>query len=157
MLAEDPCPEFPAQPVEVESIMLRVQRDFLSDLRTIRDMRAFVREGCRQVWTSMSDDAAVAAIGLATGEAAANIILHVYHSEPNRPIGLAVTVDDEQARVALKYVGDAFDPRSVPLPDFDAGRESGYGLYLIDQSVDQVTWSSDDAGLCTMSLIKHRR
>lgn len=136
--------------------MLRAQRDFLSDPRAVRDMRAFVCEGCRQVWSRTSDEAALAAIGLATGEAAANIILHAYHSEPDRPIGLAVTVDDERAQVTLNYAGDDFDPQSVPPPDFDARRESGYGLYLIYQSVDQVTWTSNGTGRCTMSLVKHR-
>ena len=137
--------------------MVQWQRDYVSDPRSVRDMRAFVREGCRQVWSEMSDDAALEELELAVSEAATNIILHGYHGEPNRPIELAVTVDDDQAQVTFRHLGDDFDPQSVPPPNFDASSESGYGMYLIQQSVDEVDYSRDEAGRCGIRLIKHRK
>jgi anti-sigma regulatory factor (Ser/Thr protein kinase) len=137
-------------------MMRRVQRDFPSDLHAVREVREFVCEACRQVWSRASDDAALDAIGLATGEAAANIILHAFRGEPDRSIEVTVAVDDREASVTMKYEGEDFDLRSVPPPDFDRGLESGYGVYLINRSVDEVACSRDEAGRCVMSLIKYR-
>lgn len=137
-------------------LMIELRREYESDPRLVCDMRAFVREGCRQSWTEPTDDGAIGQLELVVSEAAGNIILHGYRETPAQPIELVLTVDSERACVMFHYWGCDFDPQTVPPPTFDAGSESGYGLYLIEQSVDEVQYSRDEAGRCEIRLIKHR-
>lgn len=136
--------------------MIELRREYESDPQRVCDMRAFVREGCRQSWTEPTDVAAIGQLELAVSEAAGNIILHGIRGTPGRPIELSLTIDSERACVMFHYIGCDFDPQSVPPPTFDAGSESGYGLYLIRQSVDDMQFSRDEAGRCEIRLVKNR-
>ena len=49
---------------------------------------------------------------------------------------------DELLWIDFYYVGDAFDPTQVPMPDFSGGREGGFGLYIIRHCVDDVQYST---------------
>jgi anti-sigma regulatory factor (Ser/Thr protein kinase) len=137
--------------------MLESKREYLSDPCRVCDMRAFIREGCRQFWIDPEDDVAIGQLELAVSEAAGNIILHGHSGRPGQPIELALTVNSERACVTFHYPGCDFDPQSVPPPTFDAASESGYGLYLIQQSVDEVQYSRDETGRCAIRLLKNRK
>ena len=137
--------------------MIELRREYESDPRRVCDMRAFVREGCRQFWSEPADDMAIGQLELAVSEAAGNIILHGHPGTPGPPIELVLTVDSERACVMFHYSGCDFDPQSVPPPAFDAASESGYGLYLIQQSVDEVQYSRDETGRCGIRLLKNRK
>jgi anti-sigma regulatory factor (Ser/Thr protein kinase) len=137
--------------------MARLTREFSSDLRQLAAMREYLREACRGCWDPEADEGAIAPLELALDEAASNVILHAYRGEAGRPIELAVDVDADRACVELYHRGRDFDPDAVPPPDLDALRESGRGLYLIRQSVDEVTFFRDDQGRCGVRLVKHRR
>lgn len=136
--------------------MIELKREYESDPRRVCDMRAFVREGCRQSWTEPTDDEAIDQLELAVSEAAGNIILHGYRGTSGQPIELVLTVDSERACVVFHYPGCDFDPQAVPPPAFDAESESGYGLYLIQQSIDDVAYSCDETGRCGIRLVKNR-
>ena len=64
---------------------------------------------------------------------------------------------NQQACVSFMYPGRVFTPQAVPPPEFTGHAESGYGVYLIQQSVDEVHFSRDDAGHCTIRFLKNRR
>jgi anti-sigma regulatory factor (Ser/Thr protein kinase) len=88
-------------------------------------------------------------------EAAANVILHAYRRQPGRPIELTVEADPDRASVCLCHEGEGFDPESVPAPVFDQGRESGFGLHVIRQSVDEVQYFVDERGRRGVRLVKN--
>ena len=46
----------------------------------------------------------------------------------------------------LHHLGDPFDPSKVPPPRLDGSQESGFGVYLITQSVDEVRYYRDERG-----------
>ena len=52
------------------------------------------------------------------------------------------------------HLGDSFDPASVPPPAFDGSRETGFGVYLIASSVDDVRYSRDERGRNCVALTK---
>ena len=137
--------------------MVELQRRFPARPQRISEIRHFIRDGCRKVWSESSDDSAISQMELAASEAASNIILHGLDEQLNATIQLDLKVDSDQASVALLYPGCEFRPQAVPPPDFTGHAESGYGLYLIQQSVDEVPFSRDDTGLCTIRLTKNRR
>jgi anti-sigma regulatory factor (Ser/Thr protein kinase) len=59
--------------------------------------------------------------------------------------------------VRLRYLGEAFDPSIAPPPSVDGSRDSGFGLYLITNSVDDVRYYYDDGGRNCIELIMNRK
>ncbi len=57
----------------------------------------------------------------------------------------------------LHHLGPSFDPSEVPLPAFDGSRESGFGIYLIAKSVDEVRYYRDERGRNCIALTKRFR
>jgi anti-sigma regulatory factor (Ser/Thr protein kinase) len=137
--------------------MVRRQRDYDGDLRHLASMRAFLREVCRECWQQgPADEDLVHRLALALTEAASNIILHGHQGQQHRSITLTVEADDDRVRVTLRHAGKPFDPQSAAAPAFDGSRESGFGLYLIRECVDEVHYGQDDQGRCVMRLVQKR-
>ena len=136
--------------------MVELRRRFAGKPQMISEMRDFVRDGCRRVWNEPCDISAISQLELAVSEAASNIILHGLQEHPGELIELALNVEIREVCVTFTYPGCAFTPQAVPAPDFTGRAETGYGLYLIQQSVDEVHFSRDDAGYCTIRFIKNR-
>jgi phosphoserine phosphatase RsbU/P len=143
--------------------MVELRRHFPGKPSQISVIREFVRTGCRRVWKEASDNKAISQLELAVSEAASNIILHGLQEPPGElteqrlNIELILDIDAQQACITFLYPGCEFLPQAVPKPDFTGVSESGYGLYLIQQSVDEVHYSRNDAGLCTIRFIKNRK
>ena len=137
--------------------MVEQRRHFPGNPCLISDMRDFIREGCRKVWNQDADAPAISQMELAVSEAASNIMLHGLQGPPGQSIELILNLEEHQACITFRYPGCAFQPHTVPAPDFTGRAESGYGLFLIQQSVDEVDFSRDDAGVCTIRFIKNRR
>lgn len=136
--------------------MQPVTRIFTSDLCQLAEMREWVRDACRSVWGAKASSEAIDMLELALDEAATNIILHAYQKRQGQPIEITVEVDADRASVSLYHAGCAFDPGSIPPPSFDGTRESGFGLFLIRQSVDEVEYLRDERGRCGIRLVKKR-
>ena len=136
--------------------MVQMRQEFMSDLRLLAEMRAFVREGCRRAWGVEGDHDALHQLDLAVTEAATNIIRHAYRGEPGRPIEMVFESDGDRVCVGLFHEGEEFDPEEAPPPAFDGSREGGFGLYLIQQAVDEVRYFRDERGRNGLYLIKKR-
>jgi len=55
--------------------------------------------------------------------------------------------------------GCGFDPEKVPPPQFDGFAEGGFGVYIIRESVDAITYSRDGDGrncACLTLLLNNR-
>lgn len=138
--------------------MVQRQEEYDGDLRQLAQMRAFLRAACHESWQGgPADDDRIGRLALALTEAASNIILHSLQGQQNKSITLTITVDDKQARVTLRHTGKPFDPQAASAPVFDGSRESGFGLYLIRQCVDEFQYGQDDQGRCVMHLMLMRK
>ena len=56
--------------------------------------------------------------------------------------------------VELIYPSAVFTPPAKVQPDLSGQSESGFGLYIIEQSVDSVEYSSPMPGIASVRLIK---
>ena len=133
--------------------MAQGQREFDGDLRQLASMRAFLREVCQG---APADDDMLHRLELALTEAASNIILHSYEGQQSGPITLTIEADARQVSMTLRHRGNPFDPQSAADPVFDGSKESGFGLYLIRQCVDDVQYRHDEQG-CVMQLVSKRK
>ncbi|MBE9609555.1 SpoIIE family protein phosphatase [Chitinilyticum piscinae] len=77
---------------------------------------------------------------LASVEVATNIIRHVSAHLVDASFVVRLSQNDSSVTVEFYYVGDTFDPGTAPEPDFSGNSEGGFGLFIIRESVDRVSY-----------------
>jgi PAS domain S-box-containing protein len=140
--------------VDVPQPLARAELEIRSDLTDLRRARAFVRDFSRSVPEGFLDEDEVAGLELAVNEAVSNIMKHAYHGRADQWIALEADALPDRVSIRLHYLGDSFDPTKVRPPALDGSRESGFGLYLIAKSVDDIRYSRDERGRNCVALIK---
>jgi sigma-B regulation protein RsbU (phosphoserine phosphatase) len=135
----------------------RAEIEISSDLGELTRARAFVRDVCRSLPGPPVEPETISQLELAVTEAASNVMRHAYGGRTDRRIQLDAEAYDDRIVVQLHHLGESFDPGSVKPPAFDGSQEGGFGMFIIEQSVDNVRYFRDDRGRNCISLVKHRR
>jgi PAS domain S-box-containing protein len=143
--------------VETPRLLQHAELEMRSTLQDLRRARTFIREFCQSAPNGHIDNEDIASLELAVNEAASNVIKHAYHGRSDQSIQLETDIFPDRVSIRLHHLGDSFDPAVVPLPAFDGSRESGFGMYLIARSVDEVHYSRDDRGRNCITLVKTRK
>jgi PAS domain S-box-containing protein len=94
------------------------------------------------------------ALILASFEAATNIIRHGRILVGNASISCRITRESDALVVELIYPSEAFTPPAQTNPDMSGVSEGGFGLYIIEQSVDSVEYNSPMPGVASIRLVK---
>jgi PAS domain S-box-containing protein len=136
--------------------LARMAREIRSDLRDLSRAREFVRAFCATLPGPPLGEDRVAELELAVNEAASNVMKHAYHGRADQRIHLEAEAFGDQVAVRLHHLGEPFDPSAVSPPSFDGSRESGFGLYLMTRSVDDVRYARDERGGHCIVLVKRR-
>ena len=127
-------------------------------LESLEDFRGFIKERCAPV-PGMTDEI-LYDIQLAVDEACTNIISHGYADLAPGSIILDLDIDPDKIVITLTDFGHAFEPSSAPVPDIDAPIEErelgGFGLFFIQQSVDEMNYQVTEDGN-KMTLTKYLR
>jgi len=92
---------------------------------------------------------------LAYVEALANVIKHAFAGQTTREIHIELRSSRRRLRIAITHHGRPFRPRCTPLPDPLRKHESGYGLYIMNRSFDNIGYESTPAGQQSIILVKH--
>jgi serine/threonine-protein kinase RsbW len=82
-------------------------------------------------------------VELAVHEACTNIIQHAYAGRDGR-IEIVMTIAGDPHQVIVETIdsGRSFDLESLRPPDFDAVQERGYGIFLMRQLMDEVSYQA---------------
>ena len=139
---------------DVQSPLARAELEISSDLKELCRARDFVRTFCRPIPAGHLDEDELAELELAVNEAASNIMKHAYHGRTDQRIQLDAQALPDRISIGLHHLGDSFDPAAVSPPVLDGSRESGFGVYLINNSVDEVRYSRDERGRNCIGLVK---
>jgi sigma-B regulation protein RsbU (phosphoserine phosphatase) len=139
---------------EIREPVARCELEIHSDLAELRRAREFVRDFCRNYPRAPMGEEFTAALMLAVNEAASNIMKHAYHGRTDQSIYLEGEAFSDRVLIRLHHVGDPFDPSKVRPPALDGSRESGFGVYLINQSVDSLRYYRDERGRNCVELAK---
>lgn len=123
-----------------------------SDLDEIAPARAWIREHAQRAGV---DDQEIFDLQLAMSEAVSNIIRHGYSSAPGRTIWIDLSISERELRLVLRDDGVPLRPSDITPIDLDDPQGGGYGLFLIDELMDEVVRESDGDGT-TLTLVKHR-
>lgn len=125
-------------------------------LESLDDFRQFLKEHCA-AHPGVTDEI-LYDIQLAVDEACTNIITHGYADMDPGSIILDFEIDSDKITLSLTDFGHAFEPDNAPVPDPDQPIEErelgGFGLFFIQQSVDEMKYQTSEDGN-TMTLIKH--
>ncbi len=140
---------------EVQQPIARAEIKIQSDLAQLRRAREFVRNFCRSRPGLVADEQTVYALELAVNEAASNIMKHAYHGRADQVIDLEGEAFADHILIRLYHLGDPLDLSKAQSPVLDGSRESGFGLYLINQSVDSVRYYRDQRGRNCVELAKN--
>ena len=80
---------------------------------------------------------------------------HAYHGRADQRIQLDAEVLSGRLSVRLHHLCDPFESAAVAPPALDGSRESGFGIYLITSSVNDVRCSRDERRRNCITLVKH--
>jgi PAS domain S-box-containing protein len=136
--------------------LARAEIEIRSDLKELSRAREFVRTFCRHLPSPVNEDS-VGALELAVNEAASNIMKHAYHGRTDQWVRLEAEAFPNQISFRLHHLGDPFEPSAVSPPALDGSQESGFGMYLITQCVDEVRYCRDERGRNCVALVKVHR
>jgi len=126
----------------------------LSELTTIW---TFVREFCASSIHPVLEEDLIYQLELAVVEAASNIIKHAYHGIPPGKVQIEAQALTDGIAVEMYDWGIPFDANAPRPPSFDGSAESGFGLYIIAQSVNEVQYWREDSGRNGTRLVQRRR
>jgi anti-sigma regulatory factor (Ser/Thr protein kinase) len=83
------------------------------------------------------------AIVTAVHEAVANVLRHAYENQEGLPLQLHLLQTPDQLEISIYDQGCAYDPDSIPLPDFSETAEGGFGWFLIREIAREVSLTRD--------------
>lgn len=117
-------------------------------LETLSDFREFIREHCAG-GVGVTDEV-LYDLQLAVDEACTNIITHGYADMDPGSIILDIQVETGKITLTLTDFGHAFEPEDAPVPDPNQPIEKrelgGFGLFFIQQSVDEMKYQASEDG-----------
>ena len=134
---------------------VRRQAEFRRDLSELAAIRRWVRGACKRLTRLKVDEESLTRLDLAATEAASNIILHAEPERSDSFIHLSAEELEDGILLDLSYHGQAFDPKDVPPPAFDGSRDRGFGVFIISQAVDEVSYLRDQNGINHIKLLKN--
>jgi serine/threonine-protein kinase RsbW len=86
----------------------------------------------------------------AVGEAFNNIAVHGYRDARPGMVEIDVTVDRGRLAVEMRDYGRSFDPRHATPPDLDALPESGMGIFIMNEVMDEVDYRPGKPNVLTL-------
>lgn len=91
---------------------------------------------------------------LAIQEVAVNIVNHAYAGQEGHiQMRLQLVAQPPQLTLRFYDTGGSFDPAQVPAPRLGELQEHGFGLFLVRELMDEVSYQADATGNC-WTLVK---
>lgn len=128
-----------------------------SALDELPGIRAFVTEFCARRSLPPLSGERTAALELAVNEAAVNIMKHAYGGSPGGRISLEASDNGDHVTIRLCHRGGySFRRSDVAAPHFDGTADGGFGIFIIEQSVDEARYDTDGQGGHEIVLKKYK-
>lgn len=145
----------PSEPLPTEMVgerQLRVE----SRIDYLYKICDFVTDLARQAGMEKIE---ISRVKIAVYEASINVVEHAYHSEPHHFIDVAVNYDAKRFVITIMDRGDSFDFNVVKPYDVEEAmnkrKMGGFGLYIIQRSMDEVRYESDPEEGNKLTMVKY--
>jgi PAS domain S-box-containing protein len=117
------------------------------------EMRSFLQEVIAAAYPAV-DAAFSGEVVRAAQEAVTNAMRHARPEDPDSPILVRAEAKPEELIVEVRYDGVPFEPDGVSLPDLSTYPEGGFGLFVIENSVDEVSYGIAADGRSLIRMVK---
>lgn len=147
-----------ATPQHISTMVKSIDFRYPADMDHLSEISQEVASTCREL-SGLPDgsrgDDFIYLIELAISEICTNIVKHAY-ADTKGSISGQVTLLNNGVQLDFYDQGEGFDPNTVPKPEADPNnlREGGYGLHIVRQIMDVVSYESDPRGGNHWHLIK---
>lgn len=146
------CVVIRAVPESMQRPLAETESDFRAESAQLDQMRTFCRIAGQRLLPQWAGGAMEKLI-LAVHEVASNAISHACGETGGR-ISLRLRMFDDRIEADVEHDGALFRPGQVQTPSFDGSRERGFGLYIVQNVVDQVDYQQTAPGRCRTTLVK---
>lgn len=126
----------------ISTIVKTAQYSYAADTSHLTDISQKIISICRQMPSLTNSPHAedfINLVELAASEICTNIIRHAYKNKSG-DIDIHITLLSNGIQLDLYDDGVGFDPNSIPVPKPDQPQEGGYGLHIIRQIMDVVSY-----------------
>ncbi len=128
-----------------------------SNLQELERGRLFVREAACILSNNPMAQESIEQLQLAVTEAVTNIISHGYRGESGNKIEIVAESLADGIQIAIHHWGESVDPSKVPSPCFDGSEDGGFGMFIILNCVDFVSYSTNEQNRNIILLIKNSK
>ncbi len=137
--------------------LLHLELEIPSNTEQLAKLRDFVQDLCQRNIHPPFDMDKTWQLGLAANEAATNIMKHAYEGRKTGKINIVAEAFVDRIVLCFNHWGRVFEPpKSAQPPPVEDLNENGYGLFVIQSYVDNVTYSTDREGRSSICLVKNR-
>jgi anti-sigma regulatory factor (Ser/Thr protein kinase) len=130
----------------------RSERVFPAQLAQLAEVRRFFRHFCQTKGDLRLSEEQLDRFELALNEVVSNVIRHSFAEAADREFILNLCACAGRMEAMVVHNGTRYSPSPVVRPPEGSLEESGYGLSIIKQAVDEVLYDTDDAGRNTIFL-----
>lgn len=139
------------------STEIRYEKTFPGQFKKLAEVSEFIRKAAER---GGFGEIEVYELQLAVDEAFSNIIEHAYGGEGKGDIECICLDSGGEMTIVLRDWGKAFDPKSVPEPDFSVPIEEvnsrGAGLVLMRKIMDELEYRFSEEEGNSLIMIKHK-
>src|SRR3954462_15435090 len=157
---QDPIRSFPRRYQRSSGVSIQpsevIRLDLPANHKHLNILGACISELLARVEQVDEREAIIYNLQLAAHEACANIIDHAYVGDIDRRILITLTLTGRPRRLIIELhdTGFSFDLAMVPEPDLDEAHDHGFGIFLMGNLMDEVTFKSRPEGN-HWALVKH--
>ena len=134
----------------------RMELELESRLRELDTLRHFVRRACTSGGLEGTDEDTQWQIGISLNEAVSNIVKHAYGEDPSGRIRVTAEVFPDRWVFVLHHWGKPFLGAEESAAPADPIRDHGFGLIIMENYMDGVTYSRSPDGTNLVRLEKMR-
>jgi len=120
-----------------------IQLQCRGELDNLPLVTALAREICKQILRGKVDKPYCRDVDLCVNEAFTNAVKYGRSSSAAGEVLLCFQLFDNRMTIKIGDEGPGFSLDEVPLPNLNIASERGYGLFLIREKMDQVSYHRD--------------
>lgn len=132
-----------------------VRSEWAASVEHLTAVREWVVGHAARAYPSPSDDLAYWGLELAVAETFTNIVEHSYESDATRVVRIELQFYPERVTVRFVHWGRTFDRDKIAAPAFDGSRDGGFGLFLVENTMDSVQYVNDTYSGHQIIMEKH--
>jgi len=126
-----------------------------SSFQELQNVRQFIKNYCHSIQLGTDAKEFIWQLETAIIELISNVIKYAYQNKENYDITIQVKRDNKQVALLVNHWGKPFsDPPCSPGPPEEDYPEGGYGLFIIDNYVDQCTYQENENGMNSIVMVK---